>query len=70
MTKLSKFKPTNYWSVFDHFVGLALKGLNVSTSNTLLLIIRSSLTSNSLKSPENCRLSDDCRGLINSLKFA
>ena len=25
---ICRHKPTNYLSVFDHFVGLALKGLN------------------------------------------
>ena len=26
-------QPTNFWSVFDHFVGLVLKGLNNDHGN-------------------------------------
>ena len=31
--KIRQQKPTNYLSVFDHFVGLALKGLKYETQS-------------------------------------
>ena len=40
-------QPTNCWSVFNHFVGLALKGLNIcSVFNLPFQIIYHSVTSN------------------------
>ena len=29
--KIRRQQPTNYLSVFDHFVGLVFKGLNIDT---------------------------------------